>query len=205
MINCFTLKNSMKMLFLSVVTLIIFCVAGFSSLPAANAQLYGFPPVFSPFAFQPAMAPYLTGAPTYLYNWGVPNYFGPSSSGLLPSATIAGSMSPIAPLRAANARINGVTTVFVPPSATNMTLVVKAVQGVQPTKLSALTAPLTVYIYPSGYVPPTTTTAPAAISGLGGLRQVFPSPSQQPAFPFGQTSVAPPWAVPAPSFIYPFI
>jgi len=193
----------MKILFLSVITLIIFCVAGFSSLPAANAQLYGFPPVFSPFAlWGNIQAP---AAPTYLYNWGVPNYLGASSSRLLPSATMAGSLSPAAPLRAANAYINGATTVFVPPSATNLTVAIKqqGVQGVQPIKLSALTPPITVYIYPSGYVPPTTTTAPAAISGLGGLMPIFPSPSQ-PAFPFGQTSIAP-WAVPAPSFIFPFI
>ena len=128
------------------------------------------------------------GANNYL---GGNNYLA-ASNGLYPTASLAGSLSPTAPLRAAHAYINGATTVFIPPSSTNLKVSIKPGQGIPGIKLSALTAPLTVYIYPSGYVPPTTTTtAPAVISGLGGLQQVFPSPYRSSAYSLGQSFYSP--------------
>lgn len=186
---------------MSVVTLIIFCAAGFFSLPVATAQqqgLYGLPFGFSPFG--PWGNIQTVPTPSYLYNFrsspinqlGAGNYWG-ANSGLLSSPLLAGSRFSNSPLRSANAYINGATTVFVPPTATSIKVSIKQPgSGIPGIKLSALTPPVTVYIYPSGYVPPApttiapvTTTAPAVISGLG-LQRVNFSP-YRPAFSYGQT------------------
>ena len=213
------------MLFLSIVTLITFYTAGFFSLPAATAQgLFGIPFGLSQYGLSGNIQALTT--PRYLYDFvsplinqlGAANYAGTANylrtgnywgagNGLQPAASIAGNLLSAAPLRTAHATVNGATTVFIPPSSTNLKVTIKPGQGIQSIKLSALTAPLTVYIYPSGYIPPApatttpaTSTAPAVISGLGGLQQVFPSPYRS-AYSLGQTFI-PPWTTP--SFV-PFL
>jgi len=221
MIHCFTQKNRMKMLSLSIATLIIFCAAGFFSLPVATAQqgfaqqgLYGLQLGLSQFG--------LLGngqTPSYSYNFlsppinsfGVNNYFRANNyfgagTGLLSSPSLVGNRLSNSLLRTAH--INGATTVFIPPSSTNLKVSIKPGQGIPGIKLSALVAPLTVYIYPSGYVPPApipttiapvTTTAPAAISGM--LRQVNFSPYQQQGYSLGQTFYSPRIATPFAPFM----
>lgn len=203
MIYCFAQKNRIKLFFLNIVALVIFSVAGFYSLPAANAQGLW----FSPFWNVPAVT-----APRYPYDFLSPLYNRWSAgNGLLSSASLTGSISPLAPLRSAHASINGATTVFVPPSATNITVSVKQPgSGIPGIKLSALVPPITVFIYPSGYVPPapattpatilpTATTSPAVISAYGGLQQIFSSSYQptpyQPAFSLRGT-IPSPWLAP---------
>ncbi|MEW5802702.1 MAG: hypothetical protein AB1847_11440 [bacterium] len=189
MVRCFNQKKRMKRVFLCIVALIIFGIAGISSLPAADAQN---PLWLSPFLTVPTF-------PRYSYDFLSPllNQWG-TNNGLLPSAPYTGSLSPVTPLRTAHAFINGATTVFIPPSSTNLRVSIKPGTGIPGIKLSALVAPLTVFIYPSGYVPPTptvvpvtpvvttptvvpittpattlpttTATAPAVISGFGGLQ-----------------------------------
>jgi len=223
MIRCFIQKNRLKMLLPGIVALVILGTIEFSPLAIANAQgLFGLPFWNS----------YLALAPRYPYDFLSP-FLGrwTAGSGLLPSTLLAGNPSPTSPLRFAHASIQGVTTIFIPPSATNFKLVVKPSTG-DAIKLTALVPPLTAYIYPTGYIPPTlvttptvvtpvttpavvtpvttpavvtpvttpvttplttptttlptsTTSAPAVISGLGGLQQVFPSPLRPTFSPYG--------------------
>jgi len=215
------------MLLPGIVALVILGTIEFSPLAIANAQgLFGLPFWNS----------YLALAPRYPYDFLSPLLSRwTAGSGLLPSTLLAGNSSATSPLRFAHASIQGVTTIFIPPSATSVKLSVKPFTGttgssIPSVKLSALVPPLTVYIYPTGSLPPTlvttptvatpvttpvttplttpattlptsTTSAPAVISGLGGLQQVFPSPLR-PTFPPYGSVFQPLW--PAAS-LYPIL
>jgi len=124
---------------------------------------------FSPFGFQ-ANSAYLPFAqvPTYPFftpfrNPTFSNPFG-AQSGFpgLPSASVMGSL---APFPGPFARIQseevvepvflGATTIFLDPAITLLDKVVIKPAGADPIKLSAIIPPLTVYIFPSGYIPST--------------------------------------------------
>jgi len=152
-------KNKFKRFSLSI--LLILILSGFFSWPA-NAQ---WPPLpFSPFGFQAnsAYRPFAQ-VPTYPFFSPFSNQFR-AQSGLpgLPTASVMGNLAPFpGPL----ARIQseeevdpvflGATTIFLDPAITLLDKVVIKPLDADPIKLSAIIPPLTVYIFPSGYVPST--------------------------------------------------
>jgi len=156
-------KNKFKRFSLSIILILV--LSGFFSSPA-KAQ---WPLPFSPFGFQ-ANSAYRPFAqiPTYPFftpfsNPLSPNPFG-AQSGLpwLPRASVMGSLAPfpgpiarIQDEEAVDPIFLGATTIFLDPAITLLDKVVIKPAGADPIKLSAIIPPLTVYIFPSGYIPST--------------------------------------------------
>ena len=156
-------KNNLKRFSLSIIVILV--LGGFFSSPAKALS----PLPFSPFGFQ-ANSAYLpfTQVPTYPFFTPFshplsPNPFGAQSG--LPGLPRASTMGSLAPFPGPIARIQdeeevepvflGATTIFLDPAITLLDkVVVKPLDG-EPIKLSAIIPPLTVYIFPSGYVPST--------------------------------------------------
>ena len=165
-------------------TLII--LVGFTSLPT-NAQLL---PAFTPIGFLTAPAYFSfpqIQIPTYPF-FSPFNPLGVATSQVfnLPGASVQGGLVPISPIGPL-AVIAGATTVFVPATATDLRINVK-VPGVTNIQLTSLVAPLTVFVYPSGYTPPP---APAVIPPpvTTPIPVVTPTPITTPASPTVITSV----------------
>ncbi|MGA1873982.1 MAG: hypothetical protein ACMUIA_00045 [bacterium] len=151
-------KSMMRHLFFSIIISFIFHMAGPFSL-TADAQWY---PSFPPLRFPglPIYSP-VPQIPTYPLFTPFRNPLGLPSLSLnprLPAATVQGALSPFLPNPIAS--IAGTTTIFVPTTITILDKVVIKPPNIEPIKLSSITVPLTVYIYPVGYVPP----APAPVT-----------------------------------------
>jgi hypothetical protein len=161
-------QNKFKQFSLNILLLLV--LSGFFSSPA-KAQ---WPMPFSPFGFQ-ANSAYLPFAQVPTYPFFTPfsnpifsNPFGAQSRFPgLPTASVMGSLAPfpgpiarIQDEEAVEPVFLGVTTIFLDPAITLLDkVVVKPLDG-EPIKLSAIIPPLTVYIFPSGYVP---STAPISV------------------------------------------
>jgi len=143
-------KNRFRQVFMSLLIIFIFGIFGFFSSPS-QAQLF---PAFTSFGSlaPPAYSPF-PQIPTYSFFTPFVNPFGYSgglNTNLLPTS-LWGSLPPFQPAPVAS--IAGITTVFIPPSITDLFVNIKA-PGVTSIKLTSLVAPLTIFIYPTGYTPP---------------------------------------------------
>ena len=150
-------KNEFHRLFVCIISIVL--LSGFFSSPA-QAQW----PLPSPFGIQ-ANSAYLPFAQVPTYPFFTPfNTSFRAQSGFpgLPTASVMGSLAPFpGPI----ARIKdeeevepvflGATTIFLDPAITLLDKVVIKPLDADPIKLSAIIPPLTVYIFPSGYVPST--------------------------------------------------
>ena len=156
-------KKRTKQIFFGIIFILILVLMGFFSSPA-NALWYR---PFSPFGVS-ATSPYLPlpQVPTYPFFTPFGNSLGARPG--LPTASVMGSMAPFPnPFAVINSEEEvvptflGVTTIFIDPAITLLEkVVVKPLDG-EVIKLSAIIPPLTVYIFPSGYIP--TAIAPAPI------------------------------------------
>lgn len=171
------LKNKWKSVILS---FLIFFTLCFTQSLGSSVEAQWFPAV-------PRLGFPLLGNQAYFPGPQIPTYsfFTPwnNNQNLVPrtansyrsSASAFGSLSPLPPSPVA--RIAGATTIFIPPTVPILSKVVIKPSGLSSIKLSNVAFPLTVYIYPTGYVPPAPTpvitpttiapaitTAPATIS-----------------------------------------